>query len=202
MAGSRDLALTGDSRVRAPRRPELLRSLAGLLGVVLLGVPVGLLWSALAPRPDVVATADGGIQFVDAETKDFITADAYLFLLGLAAGSLAAVLVWRLVRRRGLGTLVGLVVAAGLAAWVASRIGHLGGDRRALLAAARAGRLTRPADLPLQLHARAVLLAWPAAASLTYAALLWRQPAQHRSAPSALAGPGLDEPPGSGVDSG
>ncbi len=146
------------------------------MGVALLGAPVGLLWSLLAPRPDVVPTAAGGLDFADTETKDFITADAYLFLLCLAAGVVAGAVVWRFARRRPLGALLGLVVGAGLAGWVASRTGVLGEDRSAVLAAARAGRLTGHVDLPLRLRARSVLLGWPGAAALTFAVLALRRP--------------------------
>lgn len=167
---------------RAGLRPELLTGLGCAVGVVLLGAPVGLLWSVLAPRPDVVPTAGGGLDFVNSETKDFITADAYLFLLCLAAGVVAGAVAWRFARRRPLGSVLGLLVGAGLAAWIAWRTGVLGGDRQALLKAAREGRLTGPVDLPLQLKARTVLLGWPGAAALTFAVLALRRPVRRAAA--------------------
>lgn len=169
--------------------------------MVLLGAPVGLLWSAVAPRPDAVPAAGGGLDYADGETKDFIAGDASLFLLCLAAGVLAGVVVWRVGRRHALGAVLGLVVGAGLAAWVASRTGVLGEDRGAVLAAARTGQLTGTADLPLQLRARSVLLGWPAAAALTFTVLALRRPAEVGEPPADLA-PAPPEPGAAEVSSG
>ena len=156
-----------------------LTALAVALGVALVGVPVGLLWSWLSPRADLVRTADG-VDYADTETKDFVTADAYFFLLCLAAGVLAALLVWWLVRRRGLGTLAGLVVGAAAAAYLAGRVGVHGSSRREVLAAARAALPGAHVDLPLRLIAGTVRLALPGAAALTWAALVLRTPAPPR----------------------
>ncbi len=170
-------------RVPAPVRTAV--ACAAL--VVLLGAPVGLLWSALAPRPLVLPTPGGGLDFADSETKAFIAADGTLFLLGLAAGVLTGVLGRLAARARPVAALVGLVLGAGLAAYVASRTGVLGQDRAALLAAARAGRLPGGFDLPLQLRAHAVLLGWPAGTSLAYAALVLLGREDVRAAPPPLS---------------
>jgi len=154
---------------------ELLTGLLTTLGLVLLGAPLGLLWGAVAPRPDVVLSM-GSLDFVDRETKDFIAADGLLFLLGVAAGVLAAVLAWRLGRHRPLGTLLGLVAGAGLASLVAWRTGIRIDDREALLAAARDPAGTRALDLPLALRSHAALLGWPAGGALTFALIALRRP--------------------------
>ena len=182
-------------------RADVLVGVAVAVAVSLLGVAVGLLWSVLAPRADLVRSATG-IDYADSETKDFITADAYLFLLCLAAGVLAALLVWWLAGRRGLGTLVGLVVGAGVGAYVASKVGVHGSSRAQVLAAARAGSLPDTFDLPLQLHARTVLLALPGAASLTWAALVLRTPAPPRPQPAPPTGEPVAQVPGSPLSSG
>ncbi len=167
-------------------RVEALTALVVLAGVAVLGVPVGLLWRALAPRA-VALVSNGSVDLVNSETKAFIAADGTLFLLSLAAGVLAAAAAWWLARDRGVGALLGLVVGAALAAYLAGRIGLLGQDRQALLSGVRAGRVTGRVDLPLQLRARPVLLAWPAAAALTWVALiLWRSPPPRTPAPAAL----------------
>ncbi len=182
--------------VRLPRswRTELLTGLSCAAVVVLLGAPVGLLWSALSPRAQVVAV-QGGLDYTDGETKAFIAADAYLLLLGLGLGLVCGALAWRFGRRHRLGALLGLVLGAGAAAWVASRTGVLGGDRAGLLAQARAGRLTGPTDLPLALHARAVLLAWPGGAALGFAVLAYRE---KPAPPLPAEPPPAPEPPPSG----
>ena len=70
-------------------RVEALTALVCLTGVAVLGVPVGLLWRALAPRA-VALVSNGSVDLVNSETKAFIAADGTLFLLSLAGGVLAA----------------------------------------------------------------------------------------------------------------
>lgn len=160
-----------------------------VVGVLLaaLGIPVGVLWSALAPRAGLVVTA-AGVDYANTETKDFITADATLFLLGLAAGALAATAVWLLARHRGLATLLGLVLGAGAGSYVAWRVGVHGPSRSAVLRAAQQLRPPARGDLPLQLHAHPVLLAWPGAAALTWAGWLLRSPRPPRTGTPPVAG--------------
>lgn len=175
-------------------RAEALTGLGCLAAVAVVGVPVGLLWRAIAPRA-VAVVSDKSVDLVNSETKAFIAADGTLLLLGLAGGLLTALATWRFARRRGVGTLLGLLVGAGLAGFLAWRTGLLGQDRQTLLQAVRAGRLTGLIDLPLQLRARSVLLAWPAAAALTWLGLiLWRSAPPRATAPAWLdpVAPGPD----------
>ena len=171
--GSR--AVAGGAPAAAPARDEVRTGLVALAVLVLCGAPLGLLWSAVAPRPDLVRQG-GGLSYADLETKDFIAADGLLFLLGAAAGLVAALVAWRLGRLRPLGTLLGLVAGAGLASYVAWKTGVLVDDREALLAAARDEARTAPLDLPLELRSKAALLGWPAGAALTFALIALRRP--------------------------
>lgn len=155
---------------RAPVLPEVLTALAIVLGSAVAGVAVGLLWAAVAPSVRVVP--DGASLDLDTETKAFIGADGLLFVLGLVAGIVATAACWRLARRRPLGAVLGLVLGGLAGAVVAWRTGVLVGTHGDLLAAARAGRQTGPFLLPLTLHAKIVLLGWPAGAAVTAAALL------------------------------
>ncbi|HEU0102480.1 MAG TPA: hypothetical protein VFR07_09195 [Mycobacteriales bacterium] len=157
------------------------------LAVAALGVPVGLLWSLLAPRPDLVRTAEG-VDYANSETKDFIAADAILFLLCLAAGLLVGLVVWRWASAGGLRTLLALVGGSGVGAVVAWQVGLTDPSRAAVLAAARAGRLAARYDLPLELHAHSVLLAWPGAAALVWAVQLVRTPAVDPEVPPVSSG--------------
>lgn len=159
----------------APLSSELRTGLLVLVALVLCGAPLGLLWSAVAPRPDLVRQG-GALNYADLETKDFIAADGLLFLLGTAAGVAAALVAWRFGRLRPLGTLLGLVAGAGLASYVAWKTGILVDDRDALLAAARDPARTAPVDLPLELRSKAALLGWPAGAALTFALIALRRP--------------------------
>lgn len=175
-------------------RAEVLVGVLTAVLVVPLGAPLGVLWAWVAPRADVVPR-DGALDFADPETKDFIAGDGTLFLLSIAVGLLAGALCWRLARGRPVGALLGLVVGAGLAAWVASRVGPVLDDRDAVLAAARSGRLTEPFGLPLQLRSRSVLLGLPAAAALAFGLLVLRAPAGAGAArPDYLAEPDSDPP--------
>lgn len=161
-----------------------------LLLVAVVGAPLGLLWRAVAPRADAIATSSS-VDYANSETKDFITADALLFLLCLAAGLLTGVAVWRLARARGLLTLLALVAGSGLAAYVAWRVGVHGMSRTAFLTAARSGSVVGRLDLPLELHARTVLLAWPGGAALAWAGLVFRSPAPPRPAPVVQEAPAV-----------
>ena len=162
----------GDRLQPVSARAELATGLVVALGLVLLGAPLGLLWAAIAPRPDVVIAA-GNLDFVDRETKDFIAADGLLFLLLVALGVLAGSLAWRYGRRRPFGVLLGLTVGGALAGLVAAQAGMLTDDRAAAAAAVAAGTLR---ELPLRLQAHAVLLGCPAAAVLVFALLALRRP--------------------------
>lgn len=199
------MALTAgppQEQVQAPRQRGAGAAhvrVAAVLVVVLalLGVPVGLLWSALAPRPDVVPV-QGGLEYVDTESKDFFGGDGTLLVLLAVAGLLTAVGCWLLARRRPLGAVVGLVLGSCAGSVVAWRTGLVGESRTALLAAARAGRITGPTDLPLQLRARTVLLAWPAVAALTCTVLSLRGGLEDsRSAPAPDAAVPPPAPDGS-----
>jgi len=96
-------------------------------GVAAAGAPLGLLWHAVAPTVPVKVTADGAV-LGSSQPEQFIAADGWFSLLGLAFGVLAAVLLWVLARRhRGPAHLLAVVVGgcgAGLLAWQVGR--HIG----------------------------------------------------------------------------
>ncbi len=164
------------NRPADPGRGRSLRTLAtALVGTAALGPPVGLLWSALAPRA-VGLAGPAGLQVADPETKAFIAADGLLFLLGLAAGLAVGAAAWRYGRRSPLAALLGVVAGSFAAAWLAARTGLLGEDREALVAAARSGAVTGRTELALQLRSTSVLLAWPGGAAAALTVLLLREP--------------------------
>ncbi|MEU5964982.1 DUF2567 domain-containing protein [Micromonospora parva] len=139
-------------RFDEPRRPG--RAVATVVGAVLalaaLGVPLGLLWAALAPDTPVLKTAEGAI-YAEPQPEQPIAADGWFSLLGLAFGLLVALAVWVVLRRRrgpvGLvAAVLGTLVAAPVAWQVGRRIGLATFDR--LLATAPAGQaFNKPADL-------------------------------------------------------
>ncbi|MFD6683720.1 DUF2567 domain-containing protein [Micromonospora parva] len=141
-----------DLRFDEPRRP--LRTLATVVGAVLalaaLGIPLGLLWAALAPDTPVLKTAEGAI-YAEPQPEQPIAADGWFSLLGLAFGLLVALALWVVLRRRrgpvGLvAAVLGTLVAAPVAWQVGRRIGLATFDR--LLATAPVGQaFDKPADL-------------------------------------------------------
>ncbi|WP_431727517.1 DUF2567 domain-containing protein [Verrucosispora sp. TAA-831] len=136
-----------------PRRPARTLRVGALTALVmgLLGVPLGLLWAALAPATPVIKSAPGQAVYGQAQPEQPIAADGWFSLLGLGFGVLAALVVW-LVLRHYRGP-VGLVVvvtgglAAALVAWQVGRRIGLGGYERLLEGAPDGTRLAKPADL-------------------------------------------------------
>jgi hypothetical protein len=159
----------GPGEPARPRRGDVIAGLAAAAGVALLGLPVGFLWSALAPRARVVVLA-GGPGLADPNTKAFIAADATFLLLTAAAGVVCAVLALVLGgRRHGVGTAVGLAVGGLAASYAAWRVGHrigLAEFRRAV--SGPAGTAT---PLYLTLRAKGVLVAWALTGVLTVLAV-------------------------------
>jgi len=146
--------------------PGLLRDAgAGLLtvlGCVLLGAPVGLLWAAVTPRVEVVIAAGGELRLTDPAGQEFIAADGWFLGLVLLAGLVCGLLAWALGRRHGPGVVLGLVVGGLLAAEVARRSGELV-DAELARAAVEAGR-AGAVDLAVQLRSEQARLGWPVAA--------------------------------------
>lgn len=129
-----------------------------VVGMVLLGAPVGLLWAAVAPTVEVVL-GDGTARLVDPNGDGFIAVDGVFLLLALAAGVVCGAVSWRLVRHPGTGVVVGLVVGGLLAAEVARRTGELvnAGEALAALESGREGVV----ELSVRLRAEQARLAWP-----------------------------------------
>jgi len=127
-------------------------------GCVLLGAPVGLLWSTLAPRLQLVAAGEQ-VDVVESSTRDYMTIDVWFLGLVALAGLLTAVVALAVDRRHGIGTAVGLAVGGLLAAEVARRTGPLTAleDARALLASGQDGT----AELPARLRSVSAIAVWP-----------------------------------------
>ncbi|WP_347060340.1 hypothetical protein ABC795_07460 [Blastococcus sp. HT6-30] len=96
-----------------------------LLGLLLAGVPAGLLWWALAPRAEFRVTETGPVAVGTPSGELRIGGDAVLVLVLAGLGLLAGAVAWRLRRGRGVGMLVVLAVGTSLAALVAWQTGEL-----------------------------------------------------------------------------
>ncbi|WP_194822704.1 DUF2567 domain-containing protein [Micromonospora sp. S-DT3-3-22] len=133
-------------------RPRHTRAVAAglVLGLTGLGVPLGLLWAALAPDTPVLKTAEGAV-YAQPQPEQPIAADGWFSLLGLGFGVLAAIAVWTLLRRRrGPVNLVAVTVGAlgtALVAWQVGRRIGLDGYQRLLDTAPAGTSFDKPADL-------------------------------------------------------
>ena len=140
------------------------------LVIAVLGVPVGLLWSAVAPRTAYVV-AKGAALLADPETQTLIAADGWFAAVtavaGLLCGAAAYVLAGRFGEPGALGGLTAGAVAGALVAW---QVGHRIGlaHYRHLLANAHDGTAVHA---PPDLHATGVLVAWPLLAVVVFGLL-------------------------------
>ncbi|TCB97961.1 DUF2567 domain-containing protein [Micromonospora zingiberis] len=135
-----------------PRRPARTVSVGGavVLVLALLGVPLGLLWAAVAPATPVVKTADGA-AYGQTQPEQPVAADGWFTLLGLAFGVLAALALWFVLRRRrgpvGLVVVTAGALAAALVAWQVGRRIGLSTYQRMLETAPDGTAFSKPADL-------------------------------------------------------
>jgi len=137
--------------VRRPWRRTLVVSVLSGLVVFVLGGPLGLLWAWLAPTVPVIETGGpSGIVVNDPSPEEYIAADGWFTLLGLAFGLIVAIVAWLVMRRdRGpfmlLGVVAGTLGAGYLAApWVGEMIGRGDYERWQQTAAAGATYLAPP----------------------------------------------------------
>jgi hypothetical protein len=136
---------------------------------VLLGAPLGLLWSAVAPHAHV--RVEAGDAFIsDATTEVFIAGDGWFIGLTLLAGVVCGVLAWLAARGSGPFVVVGLALGGLAAAYVASRVGvRIGQDTlRDLVRNGRQG--TYVGNIALQ--AQAALVVWPLGAVAAFATMV------------------------------
>jgi hypothetical protein len=119
--------------------------------VTLLGFPLGWLWSAVAPKVDVVMTSQGVWYGTSTGYEEAAAGDGWFVFITAAAGVLSAIAVWIVARRhRGpvmlFALTVGSVASAVIAAWFGHRIG-LAEYERLAHGAAVGQHFSRPANL-------------------------------------------------------
>lgn len=147
-----------DRPPRVPLRRSLGIGALTALAVTVAGAPFGLLWSWVSPTVPVGRSRGGDIIVTDPSPEQFVAADGWFTLLGLAFGVLAAIAVWMIVRRhRGpillIAVVLGALGAAGTA-WQVGRQWGLSAYQRWQDAAAVGATFHRPPDL----HAHGPLL--------------------------------------------
>jgi hypothetical protein len=103
------------------------------------GVPLGVLWWALAPRADYRITGSGPVP-IGNPSEELLIADDGVFVFVVAGlGLIAGVLTWLVRRRRGVAGLVGVALGTLAGSAVAWRIGELLGPRPSKAALAHVG---------------------------------------------------------------
>lgn len=146
------------------------------VGAALLGAPAGLVWAAVAPRPELVLTP-AGATYANPRPEAVVAGDGWFAAVSVIAGLLCGVLTYALGRRwlhghaREIAVLLGLAGGGGVGSFIAARVGRL-----ADLATFQQQASTLPPgrQVPgfLQLHAIGLLMAWPLAAVLACTAAL------------------------------
>jgi hypothetical protein len=136
----------------------------------LAGLPVGLLWRAVAPLPRIIKRADGLYRAGGEGNEAAIAADGWFALFALLAGVLIALAVYLRTRPGRVVPLLALAAGGLLGAAVAWRVG-------VLLSPGPIEETARGLDVgsrfaaPLKVSAFGVLLAWPMGAVITYFAV-------------------------------
>lgn len=150
-------------------RAELRAGIGVALGVLVTGVPIGVLWWLVAPLPRLVVRANG-IYLTEGETEVAVAADGWFAVCSLTAGLVVALVVFARIRRSRVGALLGLAVGGLLAAVVAWRLGAWlgpGSIRSSAKGLADQARFNGP----LELSAKGVLFTWPIASVVAFFAL-------------------------------
>lgn len=172
---------------RSRRRRVLVLAVAPIVVMTLLGGPAGLVWAALAPRPELVLTSDGAV-YADPEPYAVIAADGWFAVVTAVAGAMCGALMYAAARRllctraREVAALLGLTVGGVLAALATWGVGRAA-------AYAEFQHQVRVAESGthvlgfLQVHAVGLVVAWPLLAVATFAVLLgvrmWRAQNAH-----------------------
>ena len=183
-------ALAAPGSLVARLRGPLIALLATAAASAVLGLGVGLIWSAVAPRALLVLQGHGVAYVVNDENSAFIVADAWFCLLTAIGGLVCGVAgYYAAVRRYGAVAVTGLVLgglaASVLARWVGQRQGQ--GHFQSVLAASPAGTHLHQ---PLSLGGQGPLAFWPLLAALAVGSIeLFSQSLERRRAEPS------DEPP-------
>lgn len=105
-------------------KPDLIPALSVLSLISMLGLPLGWLWSRLAPAQESMFTGSGEpAPLLTVETYHRFDSLATFLLLSLAVGVLTASALWMSRRRRGPVMLIAGALGSLLAGWLAIRVG-------------------------------------------------------------------------------
>jgi hypothetical protein len=172
---TRDVA-AADTSGPGATRPSSTSDLLGDVGIVLAGFVVtgvlaGLVWWRLVDLPRATRESGAVVEQADQLGKQ-VNIDGWFLVLALVVGLLSGLLLlfWR--ERDPLAMVVLVTLGGGLAAYLASKVGHALGPGSAAEALRHRANGAH-ALMPLQVHASGVYWAWPAAAALGALIYLW-----------------------------
>ncbi|WNI15101.1 ABC transporter permease [Actinacidiphila sp. ITFR-21] len=146
---------------------ELGRGVLVAVLVTIGGIALGLLWLWLSPRIPMVSDGQA-VYLKDTEGEEAIGGDGTFVLIAAALGAVSALLVFWRRRDGGVGSVLGLAVGGVLASVVGWRIGVWLGPSTDIVAHAKQVGPKVVFDGPLELRAKAALVAWSAAAMLAH----------------------------------
>lgn len=162
--------------------PQKLTYVVGcaIAGAVL-GVPAGLLWLKVADPPSAALTSTGA-YFGDLERNQQVGVTLWFFVVGVALGLVAGLVVGWFGHRHGLTTVVAVLALCATAAWVTKWTGAdvFGPDEQAQLADAHVGSHI---TLEVKLGTRIAYLGWPIGGLLGGLAAIFGWPRQRSSLP-------------------
>jgi hypothetical protein len=148
--------------VRTDLRPALVLALAAALS----GVPLGWIWSRIAPPQRVVVVPDGGLTPLQVESYHRFDDLVLFMLLGLGAGLLIGIMAWLVRSRRGPVMMLGGVLGSVVGAYLATQVGLTLVELYYPLP--QAARVRDVFELAPMLESPWVLLAQPLTAALGY----------------------------------
>ncbi|TWG08753.1 DUF2567 domain-containing protein [Saccharopolyspora dendranthemae] len=156
----------------APPRPkvvvkaDLLPAISAISLIALLGLPMGWLWSRLAPPQQSVLGRGGSVTPLLVESYHEFDGIAIFTLLAFAAGLLTAAVLWRMRGRRGPVLLIGGVLGALVASWLGRQVG--GSLAAGLYPAPQNPKLGDMITIAPEITTVSVLAAMPLALALGY----------------------------------
>lgn len=158
-------------------RSDVAWCAVALAGSALLGLLGGLIWEQVAPRAALQEIGAGSAEYVNVETRAFITADVWFCAIAVVAGLLTGVLGYRFLvsaRTGGVRALaVSCLILGGLAGalvmlWLGELIGQSGYDQH--LASSPIGTLFPDV---LALGAKSALALWPMCTAIVLLVTEW-----------------------------
>lgn len=139
-----------------------------ILGQLIAGVLIGLIWLHWAPKTVAYLVANGSAGdtvLIPAESESQIAGDGRFVVLSLVAGLLFGVLAWGMRSMRGPAPLIALTIGGILSSLLARTVGQL------FTSGSNSGRVNSVISPPLSLHAFPVLWLQALIAVMAYTAL-------------------------------